>query len=115
VLEPINELDVPGYLLPNAAAAVAALEAVGSPRVRLLYDAYHAARAGADPVREAPALVDVIDHVQYADHPGRGAPGTGSTDLGRLLAALDRAGYSGLVGLEYDPRGDTLASLASLR
>lgn len=114
VLEPINNLDVPGYLLPSAADARAMIEAVGSPAVRLLYDAYHAARSGADPVVEAPTFVDVIDHVQYADHPGRGAAGTGEVGLLRLLEALDGAGYTGLVGLEYDPRGDTVASLASL-
>jgi hydroxypyruvate isomerase len=114
VLEPINNLDIPGYLLPTAADARRVVEAVGSPHVRLVYDAYHAARAGSDPVVEAPAFVDVIDHVQYADHPGRGAPGTGQVDLERLLGALDTAGYTGLVGLEYDPRGDTIGSLASL-
>jgi hydroxypyruvate isomerase len=112
VLEPINVLDVPGYLLPTAADTRAVIEDVGLPRVRLLYDAYHAARGGADPSSEAPLYVDVIDHVQYADCPGRGAPGTGGIDLQRLLEGLRHAGYAGLVGLEYDPRGDTLDSLS---
>lgn len=114
VLEPINALDIPGYVLPTAADAYALIEAVGSPRVRLLYDAYHAARSGTDPVAEALTFVEIIDHVQYADCPGRGAPGTGVVDLGRLLDALFEAGYAGLVGLEYDPRGDTLGSLSAL-
>lgn len=115
VLEPINVLDVPGYLIPTATDARAVLEHVGSPRVRLLYDVYHAARGGADPITEAPLYVDVIDHVQYADCPGRGAPGTGEIDLERLLEALTHAGYAGFVGLEYDPRGDTLGSLSWLQ
>jgi len=114
VLEPINVLDVPGYLLPTAADVRAVIEDVSSPRVRLLYDVYHAARVGRDPISEAPLYVDVIDHVQYADSPGRGAPGTGDIDLERLLEALTHAGYAGLVGLEYDPRGDTLGSLSWL-
>jgi hydroxypyruvate isomerase len=50
-----------------------------------------------------------------ADAPGRGAPGTGDVDLPRFLAALDDAGYDGPIGLEYDARGATLASLAFLR
>lgn len=115
VLEPINVLDVPGYLLPRAADVRTVIEGVGSERVRLLYDVYHAARAGGDPVSEAPAYVDVIDHVQYADCPGRGAPGTGDIDHERLLDALADAGYTGVVGLEYDPRGDTIGSLSWLR
>jgi hydroxypyruvate isomerase len=114
LVEPINALDVPGYLLPTAADAREVIEDVGSPSVRLLYDAYHAARSGADPVSEAPEYVDVIAHVQYADCPGRGAPGTGEVDLARLLEALRQAGYEGPIGLEYDPRGDTAASLSEL-
>ena len=101
VVEPLNEHDVPGALLPTAADAVRLLERVGAENVRLLYDAYHAARAGADPLVEAPALADVIGHVQYADCPGRGAPGTGTIDLDALVERLDAAGYEGAVGLEY--------------
>ena len=114
LLEPINALDVPGYVLPTAADAREVIEDVGSPFLRLLYDAYHAARSGADPVSEAPEYVDVIAHVQYADCPGRGAPGTGEVDLARLLEALRQAGYGGPVGLEYDPRGDSVASFSEL-
>ena len=73
--------------------------------MRLLYDAYHAARAGSDPCREVAELVPLIGHVQYADCPGRGAPGTGDVDLGGLVRALEDAGYEGAVGLEFDPRG----------
>jgi hydroxypyruvate isomerase len=102
VVEPLNELDVPGSLVPTPRDAVALLEEVGAPTVRLLYDAYHAARAGSDPLVEAPALVDWIGHVQYADAPGRGAPGTGTIDLARLVEALDGAGYAGAIGLEYE-------------
>lgn len=114
VLEPINRVDIPGYLLPDATAARRMIEAVGSPSVRLLYDAYHAAQAGIDPVREAPTFVDIIDHVQYADWPGRGSPGSGEIDLDRFVDALLDAGYRGAIGLEYDTRGDTLSSLAFL-
>ncbi len=113
VVEPINRLDVPGYLVPTALDALALIEAVGSPRVRLLYDAYHAARSGSDPIREAPTLMDVIDHVQYADCPGRGAPGSGLIDLRKFRDVLWEAGYTGAIGLEYDPRGETV-TLGSL-
>lgn len=114
VVEPINELDVPGYLVPTPAAAAELIEAVGSSRVRLLYDAYHAARAGLDPCRDVVPYVPVIDHVQYADCPGRGAPGTGTTDLRAFAAALESAGYTGAIGLELDPGGPTEAALGCL-
>lgn len=114
VVEPLNHLDVPGYLLPTAAEARRFVESIESGSVRLLYDAYHAARAGSDPIAEGPQLVDVIGHVQYADHPGRGAPGTGTVDLHRFADALLDAGYEGDIGLEFDPGGDTAAALASV-
>ncbi len=114
VVEHLNEKDIPGYLAPTAASAVKLIEAVGSPSVRLLYDAYHAAMAGSDPTREAADLVELIGHVQFADVPGRGAPGTGTLDLWALEESLRAAGYAGPIGLEYAPRGLTLASLSFL-
>ena len=52
--------------------------------------------------------------MQVADCPGRGERGTGAMDVDGFLAALDRLGYDGHVGLEYRPSaGDTLLSLAA--
>lgn len=114
LVEPINELDVPGYLVPTPAAALELIHAAGSTNVRLLFDAYHVARAGLDPCTEVISLVPSIDHVQYADCPGRGAPGTGTGDLPAFVHTLEVAGYSGLIGLEFDPRGPTADALAFL-
>jgi hydroxypyruvate isomerase len=115
VVEPINEHDVPGYLLPTPAAAAALLEQVAHDAVRMLYDAYHAARAGGDPPREIARYADLIGHVQYADCPGRGAPGTGEVDLWALVEALAATGYAGAIGLEFAPSGCTRESLGVLR
>jgi hydroxypyruvate isomerase len=98
---------VPGCLVPTPAAAVSLIEEVGSDAVALLYDAYHAAAAGFDPATQAVELLDWIRHVQYADHPGRSAPGTGSLRLAELAEALDGAGYRGAIGLEFAPCGPT--------
>jgi hypothetical protein len=43
----------------------------------------------------------LIEHVQIADAPGRGEPGTGDLPLDDWLSRLERAGYPGWVGLEY--------------
>ncbi len=61
-----------------------------------------------------PAAIDrhvsSVAHVQIADAPGRGEPGTGTLPLDAWLARLQTAGYDGWVGLEYKPStGDTLA------
>jgi hydroxypyruvate isomerase len=115
LIEHLNPLDVPGYLLPTPADAAAFVASVGLGSVRLLYDAYHAAAAGLDPCEDVGRHAPIIGHVQYADWPGRGAPGTGRVDLTRFVDRLGAAGYGGAVGLEYDPGGATLDSLGFLR
>ena len=115
VVEQINKLDIPRYLVPTAPEVADLIEVVGSSSVRMLYDVYHAARSGRDPLKEAPAYIELIDHIHYADCPGRGPPGTGNVDFFHLLDVLNGAGYSGMVGLEYDPRGPTMSTLAFLR
>ena len=61
-----------------------------------------------------PRLAPMIGHVQVADFPGRGAPGTGSIDFDAFFAAMTRSGYDGCIGLEYVPNGSTAKSLAWL-
>jgi hydroxypyruvate isomerase len=107
VVEHLNALDVDRPLLPTPQDAAAFVGRVGHDRVRLLFDAYHAARAGLDPLDEAARVIDLVGHVQYADSPGRGAPGTGEVDLWRLVDLLELLGYEGHVGLEYLPVGAT--------
>ena len=66
---------------------------------------------------EEPAIAahaGVTAHVQIADAPGRGEPGSGQLDLDRYLAALEDHGYRGWVSLEYKPTSTTEASLAWL-
>jgi len=115
VVEPINAVDVPAYLLPTPAAVADLLRRVRRPNVRMLFDAYHCARGGGDPIREAAAHIELIGHVQYADCPGRGAPGTGAVPIGAFRSALEAAGYDGAIGLEFDPRGPTLDALAGMQ
>lgn len=114
VVEHLNPLDVDGPLLPTPAAAAAFVRAVDHDAVSLLYDAYHAARAGCDAVAEVDRVAELIGHVQYADSPGRGAPGTGEIDIWRLVERLDAVGYTGPVGLEFVPDGSTAGSLGVL-
>jgi hydroxypyruvate isomerase len=103
------------YPLRTAAQAVAVVDrarAAGAANVGFLCDLYHLASNGDDIDAAIDRYADKVAHVQIADAPGRGEPGTGSLDLDRYLAALETAGYHGWVGLEYKPSaGDTLASL----
>jgi hydroxypyruvate isomerase len=98
----------------DAVGVVDSLRAVGADNVGLLCDVYHLAANGDDPIAAIRQHGAVIAHVQVADHPGRGEPGTGALDLDGCLTALDDVGYDGAIGLEYIPTTTTEDSLAWL-
>jgi hydroxypyruvate isomerase len=88
---------------------------VDHSNVRLLFDAYHVARVGGDVVQSFERCARVISHVQIADCPGRGAPGTGRVDYRAFLAVLALREYGGWIGAEYAPGEPSHATLAWLR
>ncbi len=105
------------YPLRTAADAVAVVESVradGAESIGFLCDLFHLANNGDDVPAAIAAYAAVTAHVQVADCPGRGEPGTGDLDLDGLLGDLAARGYGGWVGLEYKPTVDTEASLAWL-
>jgi hydroxypyruvate isomerase len=113
LIEAINTVDHGPYLLSNTADAAAVVRAVGEPNVFLQYDVFHMARMGEDVEAALREHIDLIAHVQIADLPGRGEPGSGSLDFPALYALLDELGYDGWVSAEYWPTTpSTEASLA---
>ena len=80
-----------------------------------LCDLFHLAANGDDLDATTEKYADDVRHVQIADAPGRGEPGSGELEIDGYLTALETAGYDGWVGLEYKPStGNTLDSLAWL-
>ena len=98
----------------DAAAVVDRARAAGAGNVGILFDIYHLAANGDDIDGAIAAYAAKVAHVQIADAPGRGEPGTGKLDLDGYLARLEEAGYGGWVGLEYKPTVPTVDSLAWL-
>jgi hydroxypyruvate isomerase len=110
LVEAVNtRMDHPGVLFAMTSDSVAVVRGVDSPRVRVLYDLYHSVVEGEDPELVLPEVADLVGHVQIADVPGRGEPGTGTVDWPAAFALLDRVGYQGAVGVECYP---TVASTA---
>ncbi len=126
------------YPLLTAADALGAIDRAGEDNVALLLDVYHLAVNGDDvdaaidtaasratggaasratggaASRATGAAAGRIGHVQIADAPGRGEPGTGTLPLDRQLTDLQAAGYAGWVALEYKPTAATLDGLVWL-
>jgi hydroxypyruvate isomerase len=111
VIEAINTRSVPGFFLSRSAQAIDVLNAAGEANARLQYDLFHMQIMEGDLARTLERLLGRIGHVQIADVPDRHEPGTGEINFEFLLAHLDRLGYAGWVGCEYNPRGDTLEGL----
>ncbi|MGW7545857.1 TIM barrel protein [Streptomyces sp. NPDC054770] len=107
LIEALNEPESPRYPLVSAPAAVEVVdkvnEASGLGNARFLMDLYHLSMNGEDLPSVIERYASKTGHVQIADNPGRGAPGTGSLPLADLLDGLRKAGYDGWVGLEYKP------------
>jgi hydroxypyruvate isomerase len=102
LIEPLCR--TPRFGLPTAEAALAVVNALkgdGHANVGLLADLYQFSHVKMDVPRFIRAHAAEIMHVQLADDPGRGAPGTGRAPVTDWLGALVDVGYQGVVGLEY--------------
>jgi hydroxypyruvate isomerase len=113
LLEPVS--GPKPYPLRTADDVIAVLDRLDVDNVGFLCDLFHLANNGDDIDAALAAYAPRIAHVQIADHPGRGEPGSGALDLERHLATIAASGYDGYVVCEYQPTTSTLDSLAWLR
>ncbi|MGZ5086744.1 MAG: hydroxypyruvate isomerase family protein [Usitatibacter sp.] len=111
VVEPLNDRDVPGFVAPRSRDVVRLVEEVGEPNVGLQCDLYHAAMMGEDPAATLEECWGAVRHIQFADVPGRGEPGSGALPMSKLFELIDRKGYSGWVSAEYRPTRPTAETL----
>ncbi len=111
LIEPLNPFDRPGYLLTRQAQAVALIQRLACPNLRLMMDVYHVQRSEGDLVRQLHEHLPWIGHIQIADVPGRREPGTGEIRYDFVLRAIDDSGYQGWVGCEYQPSSGRGANL----
>ena len=107
MVEAVNTFENGPYLLYTTEQAVEFVERVGRENVRIQYDLYHMQRMEGNLVANLREHFDHIGHVQIADSPGRGEPGTGEIRYPFVLGELEKLGYDGYVGLEYNPTTET--------
>ena len=106
-LEPINTVSHPGYYLNGTAQTLDLITDIDELNVGILLDFYHMATMR-EPVLDLLQLAAPrLRHIQVADVPGKGEPGTGGIDFKAAFALLDQVGYEGWIGLEYTPVAQT--------
>ena len=115
MIEAVNTFENGPYLLATTNAAAEFVERVGRGNVKLQYDAYHMQRMEGNVVATLRERIGSITHIQVADSPDRGEPGSGELNYRYIFAALENLPYEGWVGLEYKPTTEsTEESLAWL-
>jgi hydroxypyruvate isomerase len=111
LLEPINRRNMPGYFLNDYALAEQLIGELGLANVRLQFDFYHRQIMHGDVVMAFRRLQPITGHVQIASVPSRHEPDDEEVNYPFVFRELDRLGYDGFVGCEYNPRAGTLAGL----
>lgn len=113
--EAINDLDMPGFLLRTPDEVAQLLADIPQAGIGLQIDIYHAARMNLDIPAMLARHLPQTAHIQFADYPGRGEPGSGTLPLPDYFDFIEKNGYTGWLGAEYRPTAtsaDTLGWLA---
>lgn len=111
VVEAVNTVDRPGFLLSNSEQALDVIDRAGHDNLALEHDLYHMDIMEGRLIARLEEIASRIGHVQFADNPGRHEPGTGTIDFPAVFAALDRLGYGGWTAAEYLPSRTTEETL----
>ncbi|MBS3953586.1 MAG: TIM barrel protein [Methylomicrobium sp.] len=111
VFEAINTFDMPGFIIHSGKHMLEIMAELDHPDLSMQYDIYHMQRMGENVAGFIRLNGNKIGHIQFADCPGRGQPGTGDIDFIKVFSAISESGYSGWVGAEYRPVPSTLVSL----
>ncbi|MFK5635876.1 MULTISPECIES: TIM barrel protein [unclassified Ornithinimicrobium] len=117
LVEPLSGF--PDYPVKTSRAALEVIDRVrryvDPASIGFLLDQYHLATNGEDVLADLEFVVPYLRHVQVADVPGRGAPGSGDGAVKRFVGELLAKGYDGAVALEFVPNGSTEESLVTWR
>jgi hydroxypyruvate isomerase len=107
LIEAINTRDMPGFFLNTQAQAYDILQEVGAKNLMLQMDLYHMQIMEGDLAVKLGKYAPQCGHVQVAGVPKRNEPDTGEVHYAFLYDHMDALGYTGWIGCEYRPAGNT--------
>ena len=114
-LEPLNvTTDHVGNYLQTTRMAAEMTRLIGSPKLKVLYDAYHMQLNEGSLCDNIRRYADQLGHIHVADAPGRHEPGTGEINYAKVLSCLEESGYTGLIGFELIPETSTLEAVKAI-
>jgi len=102
----------PGYQGNHTDYCIDIIKKVGSPRMKLLFDIYHAQIMDGDIISRIRQYSDYIGHYHTAGNPGRGElDDTQEINYPPIMKEIVKTGYKGYVGHEFVPTRDPLEGL----
>jgi hydroxypyruvate isomerase len=108
-----SKVNHPDYQGDRTAFGVAVVKAVGSPRVKLLYDIYHMQIMEGDLIKTIRDQHELIAHYHTGGVPGRHElDGTQEVNWPAVCRAIVDTGFHGYLAHEFVPTRDPLTSLA---
>jgi hydroxypyruvate isomerase len=111
LIEPLSERTVANCFLRSSAQAAQVVAEVAADNALIQYDLFHMQIMEGNLADTVERLLPKIGHLQLADVPGRNEPGSGEINFDFMLGHIDRLGYAGWIGCEYNPLGDTVEGL----
>ena len=113
VLEYLNsKVNHKDYMFDNTAWGVEVCKRVGSERVKILYDIYHAQIMEGDIIRTIRDYADYIGHYHTGGNPGRNEiDDTQELYYPAIMKAIVAMGFKGYVAHEFIPKRDPLKGL----
>jgi hydroxypyruvate isomerase len=116
MIEPLNTyVNHKGYYLWSSLEAFDIVREVNSPNVKVIYDIYHQQVMEGNIIPNILSNLDCIAHLHGAGHPGRHEPWLGENDYRYIIDTVDKAGYTGALGLEYSPTLEVIESLKTAK
>jgi hydroxypyruvate isomerase len=94
----------PGYFGDNVDHCIEMIKAVGSPRMKLLFDIYHVQIMNGDVIRRIRLYKEYIGHYHTAGVPGRGElDETQELNYPPIVKAILETGFQGYLAQEFIP------------
>jgi 2-dehydrotetronate isomerase len=105
LIEPINSIDIPGYLLNRQDEAHEMVQEIAAPNLKIQMDLYHCACVEGDVQAVVRKYLNAgsVGHIQVAGYPGRNEPDTGELNFDSVFDMIESSKFDGWVGCEYRP------------
>lgn len=117
LIEPVNNrISAPEYFLYSPHEGLEIVKKINHPNLKLQFDLFHVQIMDGNLTKNIKDFLPYVGHMQLAQVPDRGEPDhQGEINFPYVFDVIEKAGYTGYIGLEYIPRGTTVDGLKWLK